>query len=251
MKKSILLITFLVVCLSCKKENRKSDFIGNWSSTSDTNVEIDIVFFKDSMVIDNSLMYGTYSDKWKIKGSKIEQTLLRGDTSVLNHKNIIDFKFNDTKDTLFIKPESDSIFDIKLRKIKNNFEYLENSIGLSLKLPKTSEKLTLMGNKEFVFPIYLGKQNNSIIIKTDEYFQRFNKLEYQVISYYYSKKEEEKDSLKFALFTDNSVNSKELDSIKRILRKLPIKKFFRIYNNEKYIKEDWKTEINWVGKYEN
>ena len=251
MKKGILFIIILTTIVSCQEENKKSDFIGNWSSTSDTNVEIDVSFFKDSMVIDNSLMNGTYSDKWKIKGSKIEQTLLRGDTTVLNNKNTIDFKFSPTKDTLLIKSKSDSIFHIKLRRIKNNFEYFENYVGLSLKLPKTSEKLTSIGNKELAFPIYLGKQKDSIVYKTDRYFQRFDKLEQSVISYYYSNKAEERDSLKFTLFTDNSIKTKELDSIKRILRKLPIKKFFRIYDDEKYINDDWKAEINWVGKYEN
>jgi len=251
MKKTILFITFLAVCVSCKKENEKSNFIGNWSSTSDTNIEIDVVFFKDSMVIDNSLMYSTYSDKWKIKGSKIEQKLLRGDTTVLNNENTIDFKFNLTKDTLLIKPENDSIFHIKLRKIKNNFEYLENKIGLDLILPSTNETLTSFGKKNLSFNIYIGKQNDSIILKTDEYLQNFGKLEYQIISYYYSKNEQEKDSLKFTLFTDKSIKTKDLDSIKNILKKFPIKKFFRIYNSEKYIKDDWKAEINWIGKYEN
>ena len=30
-----------------------------------------------------------------------------------------------------------------------------------------------------------------------------------------------------------------------------IKRFFRIYNNKEYTKNDWKAEINWLGKYEN
>ena len=48
-----------------------------------------------------------------------------------------------------------------------------------------------------------------------------------------------------------SVNNKELDSIKTILKKLPIKKIFRIYDSEKYVKNNWKAEINWLGKHEN
>ena len=152
---------------------------------------------------------------------------------------------------MWIKHETDSIYEVSFRRIRNNIEYFENNIGLDLKLPKTPEKLISIGNKEFVFPIYLGKQNDSIIIRTDEYFQSFGKLEHQIISYYYSKKEEERDSLKFILFTDNSFKAIELDSVKRVLRKLPIKNFFRIYDNEKYISDDWKAEINWVGKYEN
>lgn len=140
MKKTTLLITFLIVCLSCKKGIKKSDFIGNWSTTSDTNAQIDISFFKDSMVIDNSLMNGSYSNKWKIKGSKIKQTLLRGDTTVLSNENTINFKFNLTKDTLLLKSKNDSIFYIKLRKINNAYEYFENKIGLKIELKKRKKQ---------------------------------------------------------------------------------------------------------------
>jgi hypothetical protein len=251
MKKRILAIIILPFFFSCKKENIKSDFIGNWSSTSDMNIGIDIKFFKDSMVVDNSIMYDTYSDNWKIRDSKIELTLLRGDTSIFNNKHIIGYEFNNAKDTLIIKPKNDSTFNIKFRKIKNNFEYLENRIGLNLNLPKTSEKLTSIGNKEFTFNIYLGKQNDSLIVQTDNYLQNIERLKFQVIPFYYSKKEQNIDSLKFNIYTDISVNNKELDSIKTILKKLPIKKIFRIYDSKEYVKNDWKAEINWLGKYEN
>ncbi|PKH52444.1 hypothetical protein CXF68_17865 [Tenacibaculum sp. Bg11-29] len=250
MKKRILAIIILPFFFSCKKENIKSDFIGNWSSTSDMNIEIDIKFFKDSMVVDNSIMYDTYSDNWKIRDSKIELTLLRGDTSIFNNKHIIDYEFNLTKDTLLIKSENDSIFRLKLKKIKNNFEYIENKVGLDLKLPETSEKLTEFRNKEFAFNIYIGKKNDSLIARTDN-SHNLNRLKYEVFPFYYSKKEKNIDSLNFILFTDNSVHQNELDSIKTILKKLPIKSFFRIYNSEKYVKNDWKAEIKLLGKYEN
>lgn len=83
------------------------------------------------------------------------------------------------------------------------------------------------------------------------FFQNFRKLEHQVRSFYFSSKENERDHLKFIPFADNSINTRELDSVKKVLRKTSIKKIFRIYDNEKYIKKDWKAEINWFGKYEN
>ncbi|WP_435263469.1 hypothetical protein [Tenacibaculum sp. nBUS_03] len=250
MKRTTILITILSIFLSCKKEHTKSNFLGNWSSTSDSNFNIDIQFFNDSTVVDNPLMIGTYSTRWKIVNKRIEQNMLRNNGQFAKEKSVLDFEFNSTKDTLLIKKQADSIY-FKFRRIKNNFEYLENRIGLKLDLPMTNEPLTSYGNKDFVFNVYLGKKNDSVIIKTDNHLRRFGKLEHQVISFYSSKKEQEKDSLKFVVFTDRSLKDRDLDSIKTILKKLPIKKFFRIYKCQEYIKDNWKTEINWVGKYEN
>ena len=122
---------------------------------------------------------------------------------------------------------------------------------MELNLPKTNKKLISSGNKKFAFNIYIGKKNDSLIVRTDNYLQNIEKLKSQVIPFYYSKKEQNIDSLKFNIYTDMSVNNKELDSIKTILKKLPIKKIFRIYDSEKYVKNNWKAEINWLGKYEN
>ena len=251
MKETLLLFIFTTLFISCNKENQKSDFIGNWSSISDENFElhIDIEFFKDSMVIDTPFIYGTYSNEWKVIDDKIEQTLLRGNSD-LNYKNTNYYKFNSTKDTLFIKNERDSIHYYKFSKITNGYEYFENKIGIVIKLPHTSEKLISLGNKEFNFNIYLGKNKDSLIMKTDNIFS-LKKLRHKVSSFYFSKKEVNLDSLKFVLYADKSILENELDSIKTILKQNRIKKIFRIYDNEKYIKNNWKSEINWLGKYEN
>lgn len=251
MKKTILLITVLFICFSCKKKYKKSDFLGNWSSTSDTNFDFEIQFFNDSTVIYNPVFINSYSTKSQIEGEKIKQTLLRNNGHLEKEKSILDFKFNATYDTLWIKNETDSVYHIKLRKIESNYDFFENRIGLNLNLPQTKDVLIGLGKKDCVFPIYLGKQHDSLILTTDKSQHNLKRLKHKVISYYYrSIKENEKDSLKFALFIDESVNNKELDSVKNILRKLPIKKFFRIYNSEDYIKDDWKAEIKWLGRYE-
>ena len=242
MKKIILIFLIYLIFYSCQKEESKSDFIGNWSATSDTNFDINITFSNDSILIENPVVHydRNYSTKWKVYGQKIKL-----------EETVWDFKLNSRKDTLFIKHDTDSVYHLSLKRIRNNFEFLENRIGLKLNLPKTSEKLTHIENQEFGFNIFLGKENDSLIIKTVEYTQNFDKLKYQIIQFYYSKKEENTDNLKYILFADKSVNNKELDSVKTILKELPIKKFFRIYNNDKYLESDWKTEINWFGKYEN
>jgi len=246
MKKTIFLITFLAICLSCKKENIKSDFFGNWSSTSDTNAEIDIMFFKDSMVIDNSIMYGTYSLKWKIRGSKIEQTLLRGDSSILNNKNISNYEFNYNKDTLVIKHKSDSTRNIKFRKIKNGYEYFENKIGLEIKLKTVSEKPISAGNNDYNFNIYLALKNNKIIAKTD-YSNNLNNLAFQLFNFKSQISEKDWNRLKYVLFIDKNVSNKKIDSIKSLFIKEIVEKVFIVKN---YKENKWNEPINWLGVYE-
>lgn len=73
MKKRLLILLITLFYLSCNNEKNKSEFIGSWSSTSDSFGEIDIIFYKDSMVIDENFIYGTYSNKWNIIDSKIHQ----------------------------------------------------------------------------------------------------------------------------------------------------------------------------------
>ncbi|WP_299107288.1 hypothetical protein [uncultured Tenacibaculum sp.] len=247
MKKTTLLITFLLVCLSCKKGIKKSDFIGNWSTTSDTNAQIDISFFKDSMVIDNSLMNGSYSNKWKIKGSKIKQTLLRGDTTVLSNENAINFKFNLTKDTLLLKSKNDSILYIKLRKINNAYEYFENKIGLKIELKKRKKRIIPIKNNEFNFNIYITKEKDKLITKTD-YSKNLNNLIQQTLQFETQFTHNEMEQLRYVLFIDKRVSKKQVDSIKSILLTYPINKVFEVYN---YKESNWNEELSWLGEFDN
>lgn len=166
MKKKILIIIILSTLISCSQKNKKSDFIGNWSTTYNSNFNINITFSKDSILIENPVVHldKNYSTKWKILGKKIKL-----------EKAVWDYKLSPSKDTLWIKHEFNTIYLVPFRRIKNNIEFLENKIGLKLNLPKTSESLTSIGNKEFVFPIYLAKQNDSLIIRTDGFFSKFQK----------------------------------------------------------------------------
>ena len=249
MKKKLLLIIITSFFLSCKQELSKENFIGNWSLVSNSNLahKFDIEFYKDSMVIDNSLMYGTYSDRWKIKGSKIEQTLLRGDTTALSNENTIDFKFNLTKDTLLIKSENDSIFYIKLRKIKNGYEYFENKIGLKIELKESNEQLTSIGKNEFGFNIYLTLEKDKFITKTD-YSKNLNNLAIQTFKFREEFRESEEKQLKYVLFIDKRISKKQIDSVKSKLLTNVINNVFVVYD---YKMNDWNEELNWFGKFEN
>ncbi|PWG06909.1 hypothetical protein [Polaribacter aquimarinus] len=251
MKKTTFIFLTFLIFYSCQKEESKSDFIGNWSATSDTNFDINITFSNDSILIENPVVYydRNYSTRWKVIGKKIEL-----------EEAVWNYKFNLKKDSLLIKHQTDSVYDLSLKRIKNNYEFLENKLGFELRLPKTNEELIKVENKELFYNIYIGKENKSIIIRTDNNLksinQIINKRSFLKISKTESNnKKLEKgfkiDTLTIALLSDKSINNNELDSIKSILKDYQIKRFFRIYNNEEYTKKDWKAEINWLGKYEN
>ena len=166
------------------------------------------------------------------------------------------------KDTLWIKHETDSVYNLILKRIQNNFEFLENRIGLKLNLPKTSEKLSNVENKELTFNLYLGKKDDSILVRTDNNLNSINEIIFKRslfknteitrnINAKKLKRNFKVDTLNVIIFMDKSIKNNELDSIKNIFRKNNINKFFRIYDNGKYKNHEWKSEINWLGKYEN
>jgi hypothetical protein len=248
MRKTLLLFILTTLFLSCNKEIEKSDFIGNWSSISDENFEldIDIEFFKDSMVIYNPLIYGTYSNKWKVIDDKIEQTLLRGNSD-LNYNNTNYFKFNSTKDTLFIKNEQDSIHYFKFAKITNGFEYFENKIGLKIELEKVSNGLISSGNSDYNFNVYLTLKNNKVIAKTD-YSNNLNNIGNQLLNFKSEIYENDLDKIKYVLFIDKNVSNKKIDSIKSLFIKEIVEKTFIVKN---YKENKWNEQIDWLGIYEN
>jgi hypothetical protein len=248
MKKILILFIFTSLFIFCKKEIEKSDFIGNWSSISDENfdLDIDIEFFKDSMIIDNSLNYGTHSNKWEVIEDKIEQTLLRGNSD-LNYTNTNYYKFNSTKDTLFIKNERDSIPYLKFVKINSGFEYFENKIGLEIKLKKGNDELISAGNNDFNFNIYISLENNKLIAKTD-YSKNLNELPNELINFISRVSKKNEKLIKYALFIDKNISNQKIDSIKSTINKEIINKVFIVRD---YKENKWNEPITWLGIYEN
>lgn len=247
MKKTLLLISITFFGLfSCEKTITKSDFIGNWSTTSDTNVHIDIEFYLDSMVVNESLTSHSYTDDWVIEGSKIKQSLIRGDTSTLNRKNTLNYKFNTAKDTLFLKHENENQYHIKLTKINNGFNYFKNKVGINFKFKKNTQKLTPADTSSYKINIYLGFKNNKFIAKTDA-SNDLNSLITEVLDLneIYPKKEHQ--LLQYMLFIDERVPQKKIDSIKTKLDEIHRNKIFIVYD---FNENKWNETPNWLGIYE-
>lgn len=247
MKKIVLLISITFFGLfSCEKTITKSDFIGNWSTTSDTEVYIDIEFYRDSMVVNESLTSHRYTDDWVIKGSKIKQSLIRGDTSTLNRKNTVNYKFNTTKDTLFLKHEYENQYHIKLTRINDGFNYFKNKVGINFKFKKNTQKLISADTSNYKINIYVGFRDNKFIAKTDA-SNDLNSLITEVLELkeIYPKKEHQ--LLQYMLFIDEKVPQKKIDSIKAKLDEIPLNKTFIVYD---YKMTKWNETPNWLGIYE-
>ncbi len=257
MKKTFLLSILIFSIFSCQNKSLKKDFIGNWSTSSDDpnyDLNIDIQYFKDSSVMDNSLFLETYSTKWEVKGPKIEGTILRNNGLFQQLNFVSDYKFSFNKDTLYIKHENDSMPYIKFLKINNGYEYFQNKIGLNIKLPKTDKELKYIGNSQFGLNVYVGYVDGKLIAKSESYrASNLDNILSQTFSFLASKEIElDYDNFQFNLFIDKNVNEFKIDSIKDLLKSGPFKRIFRIYTNEKvdYEKTDWKDEVNWFGVYE-
>jgi len=257
MNKIFLLSVLLFSIFSCQEKSLKKDFIGNWSTSSDDpnyDLNIDIQYFKDSAVMDNSLFIDTYSYQWEVKGSKIEGTILRNNGLFEQLNFVSDYKFSSNKDTLYIKNENDSMPYIRFLKIKNGYEYFQNKIGLNFKLPKTDKELKQIENRQFGFNVYIGYDDGKLIAKSDSYRPlNLNKITPQAFASWIEQGHDtDYKNFQFNLFTDKNINELKIDSIKDLLKSTPFKRVFRVYTNEKvnYEKTEWKDDFNWFGIYE-
>lgn len=244
MKRLIHLI-ILLSFLNCKKENYKSDFIGNWSSISNSVDDLDIQFFNDSIV------YHYYSNKhstsWTVLGNKIEQTLLSN--LYANGKDVrstLEFSFSSRKDTLFLNLKKDSTISLIFRKTYNAYDYFENKIGLRIKLPLTNKKSILVEKFNYDFNIYVGKKNNKIIAKTNN-SNNLNQLHTEVFSLFTKISEKDSKKVKYKLFIDKNISTERTDSIKAILKKGLIEKLFIVTG---YKEKEWNGPIKWIGYFE-
>ncbi len=259
MKKIFLLSVILFSIFSCQNNSLKKDFIGNWSTSSDDpnyDLNIDVQFFNDSMVVDNSLFLENYSTKWQVKDSKIEGTILRS-TKYFEQPNFIsDYKFSFEKDTLYMKRANDSMPYIRYLKIKNGYKYFENKIGLNIKLPKTDKELKQNRNRQRRFNIYVSYNDGKLVAKSSSDFHRANNLDKitsQAFAFWaHQGRDPDYNNFQFNLFTDKSIDEFKIDSVKNLLKSGPFKRIFRVYTNEKhnYEKTAWKDKIKWFGLYE-
>jgi len=248
MKTLIQTLSVIFILQSCSKKNIDNDLLGNWSSTKSANI-VDLQFFKDSLI--QNAWERTTKFSWTSNGSKIYYTQLTNLEPELETNFILEYKLNAQKDTLYVKKETDFSFTNQFLKITNGFQYLKKNVNLDFDLPKKQNGLISSGDKEFDFNIYAGFQNGKLVAKTDRYIN-LDGIQSEIYDLIFSIKEQDKEQIKYLLFADKGISEKEIDSIKKLLKKTTIKKIFRVYTNDQvdYEKTGWKDELSWFGKYE-
>lgn len=242
--------TLLIFCIlqSCSKKNIDNDLLGNWSSIKSSNI-VNLQFFKDSLI--QIAWERTTKFSWTSDGSKVHYTQLTNIDPELETDFIFEYKLSAQKDTLLIKKETDSSFSRQFLKINNAYQYFEKNINLDINLPNKQNGLISSGNKELDFNIYVGFNNRELVAITDRYLN-LDSLQNEIYHLILSVKKQEKEQIKYLLFTDKKASKKDIDSLKKILRETTIKKIFRVYTNEQvdYERTNYKDELNWFGVYE-
>ncbi|WCO03599.1 hypothetical protein [Psychroserpens ponticola] len=249
MKKSIKFLLLILLILSCSTNSEKEQFIGNWSTGGFWN-PIEFQFFKDSLIVDE--MGLNYLNNWEFDSRKLYVTKLIGNGPEIEEEIIFDYKLSRNKDSLYLKRESDSTYNVPLMKIKNGFDYLKKSVNLSIDLPISNTKLTQNNFNECGLNIYVGYNNEKLIARTDRYIGVTLHNITREAARYYSCYETNQFNVFVNLIADKSVPKSDIDSLKSIIRETEINKILRIYKNDKtaYEKTGWKDKLEWFGIYE-
>ena len=109
--------------------------------------------------------------------------------------------------------------------------------------------------------MYIGFKNNKIVSRTQNRFINIKKDIPIIANEFITQKPSESkiEDLKFILIIDEKIPESKIDSIINTLKETPIKKIFRVYENDSidYKNLNWHTEfleahnkIEWFGLYE-
>lgn len=247
--RGIFILTCLIImtAFGCQKDLsnlRKDKLIGNWSTVLNGDKH-QLTFYQDSLVL-NEFGY-TYKGKWSIDSSRIFIEPIKGFEQNAFGITTFDYKINNSLDTLNIKTLKDSVFKYPFIKIWNAYDYLEKINDFRIDLEKRSE-LVYTGNSSHDINVYVGYKNSELTVKTDRYVNLYN-IDSEALELIFISKSIDTSQVNYNLIVDENVPETKVDSIKNILNKTVINKFFRIYTNEKvdYSKTNWKDEINWFG----
>lgn len=99
--------SILLFSISCSNNTSESVLIGQWNSTSSSNVII-FDFYKDSVKISQWGSYKLYD--WNINESKIVFK-----SKLLNEEFNVDYKLNRDNDTLFVKNRNELDYQIFIK----------------------------------------------------------------------------------------------------------------------------------------
>lgn len=243
MKKTftILIVVFLFSCTT----NQQDKLIGNWYLKNDKYGFVEFNFYKDSLIVYDSKL-GIRKSQWKADKSKI---YLKDIDYGFAKENELTYLYEiDKTEKLNLKILRDSIIELPaLTKANSVYDFFQMDLKLSIDLPISKLELKRISFPDRLnFNIYAGYRNNGLIVKTD-LSSNLENIEEEVNNFKFNSRDELKPHLKFHLIADKKISKYQIDSIKSLLRKTPIKKIFRVYKTKKL---DYENNLNWFGKLE-
>lgn len=116
MKTLVKISTLLLLLSACGPSENKEELLGAWQSVDNVQTEMQMSFYKDSLVV--TAFFGDYhtNSNWALDGSKIHLTNTKMKNVLLNKKTLVNkeiiykYLFNATKDTLEIEVITGSPF---------------------------------------------------------------------------------------------------------------------------------------------
>jgi len=247
MKKAITLLIMTLFIVNCTSEKYKAPLIGEWYF--EENPSMSLVFTIDTLFLNSTLMT---KQNWSINDSNIffknridyMSNRLEGEEFRSNFYYYLS-KNNDTLRWRAKKDTTDRIY--KFIRIKNQFEHFQKTIDFKFDLPKSKTNLISIGNDNMDPHYYIGLVNDKLMIKNDIQFIDSKHVFGEVLQLELQLEKKEFENLKIDLFTDRNIPEFKIDSIKKILKRTPIKRIFRVYKNDTI---NYEKNLNWYGIFE-
>jgi len=251
MNKILILAISITIFYCCQTPDNDPKLIGNWSSLSYADIN-EIQFYQDSIKLYD--FTGESIGKWKSVDSRIYVELTHSDD--LNPSGKFEWEYKLIQDSLYIKRTSDNAFVIPaMTKFENHFEQWQRILGLKINLKKTESALESVENDNSYQEIYIGYRENQVMSKINDKYVDLEKGAARIAAFtlmYTRAKEVSSEDLKFVLVIDKNIPEFKVDSIKNILRRTPIKKILRVYENDtiNYHDLNWRENAVWYGLFE-
>lgn len=215
MRKILIILSFVLIILSCSRNKYEKELIGQWDSSP---AGIFFTFFEDSAVVVLPFEDLYWSGNWDASSSKINLHYPK-EMQWTSLKNPFYYNLNTNKDSLVIKTSSD-LESFVVLKVENHWKHYLKEIGLDINLPEANFELTRDDSMpaENDIDLFIAYKKDNLVIKSYEGIQlnNFNNFKAFVVAEKASIRDELIDKMNFNLIVDRMVTEREVDSIKNL-----------------------------------
>ncbi|MDT7832338.1 hypothetical protein RQM59_08100 [Flavobacteriaceae bacterium S356] len=254
MKKTMVLALLSIAFYNCSNEHLKNDFIGIWDDRP-TGFQNQLQLYQDSVV---SWSYCRKSiGTWEVNSTKLFLHF-PNDPNYPNHDgtSTLKYRFNKTKDSLFVIVEDDSLEHVMM-KVTDNWSHYLKEYNLKIVIPNANILTSLHQIDSYKYPtLYIGWKNNCLTVKGGEDSSKplktIDDYAESLLKGYMGRKVEE-NIHPITLVIDKEVSNAQIDSIKSIVNSLKFKDtyYFTVYNLKNmelkygYINPDCNQNFDW------